>query len=76
MDERIRIKLFAGLGRKFVIPDSVDLSKPQTVREILAACDIPEEKAAIVFIQNRHAKLDDTVRPGEVLAIFPPIGGG
>ncbi len=76
MDDLITIKLFAGLGKKFVIPDWIDLSKPQTVRDILAACDIPEEKAAIVFIENRHAKLSDTVRPGEVLAVFPPIGGG
>ena len=76
MGENIEIKLFAGLGRNFSVPDSFDLTKPHTVSEILVASGIPEEKAAIVFIQNRHAKLTDTVRPGEVLAIFPPIGGG
>lgn len=76
MDDRIAIKLFAGLGESFSIPDTLDLSKAHTIREILNAIGMPEEKAAIVFVNNRHAKLDDIVKPGEILAIFPPIGGG
>jgi len=76
MDERITVKLFAGLGENFPIPDSTDLSVPRTVQELIKEIGIPEEKAAIIFIDNRHAKLADTVRPGEVLALFPPIGGG
>ena len=76
MGDPISIKLFAGLKEHFTIPDSLDLTVEHTVKDIIDAMAIPEEKAAIVFISNRHAKLEDTVKPGEVLALFPPIGGG
>ena len=76
MDERITVKLFATLGKHFVVPDSIDLTSPHTIREILSAGDIPEEKVTIMFINGRHAKVTDIVHPGDVLALFPPIGGG
>lgn len=47
MDEQITVKLFATLGRSFTLPDSIDLTSPRTIREILSAADIPEEKVAI-----------------------------
>jgi len=76
MDERITIKLFAGLGSAFPVDDSIDLVSPRSVREIVADLGIPEEKVTIIFINGKHASMADVVRPGEVLALFPPIGGG
>lgn len=35
------------------------------------ACD-----AAIFLINGTHSKLDDELKPNDVIAIFPPVGGG
>ena len=76
MDERITVKLFATLGRAYSVDESVDLTSSRTIREIIAAIGIPEEKVTIIFVNGRHAKITDTVHPGDSLALFPPIGGG
>ncbi|MBN1686441.1 MAG: MoaD/ThiS family protein [Spirochaetales bacterium] len=76
MDQRITVKLFAGLNRNFAVPDSIDLTSAHKIGEIITAIGIPEKKVSIIFVNNRHAKVTDVVRPGDVLALFPPIGGG
>ena len=52
-------------------PDKV--SCPQ---DILDALDIPAEEVAICLINGFHSKLDARVMDEDVLAIFPPVGGG
>jgi len=76
MEKKIIVRLFAGLGQVFTIPDTLDLTASHTVREIVEAAGIPLEKVTIMFINGRHAKMTDVVHPGEALALFPPIGGG
>ena len=76
MSDRIRVKLFATLQKRFAVPDSLSFDSPQTVGEIIAALQIPPEKVSVVFINNRHADQTDTVSPGDTLSLFPPVGGG
>ena len=76
MEEQITVKLFATLRRNFSIPPSIDVSSPRVIRDILRDIGIPDEKVTIIFVNNRHANLDDLVRPGDSLSLFPPIGGG
>lgn len=76
MGERITVKLFATLGRVFSVSDSIELSSPRVISEIIGDIGIPEEKVTIIFVNGRHARMTDVVCPGDVLALFPPIGGG
>ena len=72
----IEVRLFAtfreGRGKiVFMEPDKV--SCPQ---DILDALDIPAEEVSICLINGFHSKLDAQVMDEDVLAIFPPVGGG
>jgi molybdopterin converting factor small subunit len=76
MMERIEVKLFATLRKKFPVPESVEFRKSCSVGKILQTLGIPAEKVSIALVNGRHAELEDSVKPGDTLALFPPIGGG
>ncbi|PKM73853.1 MAG: molybdopterin synthase sulfur carrier subunit [Firmicutes bacterium HGW-Firmicutes-16] len=72
----IEVRLFATLreGR-----EKISLLKPEgftVAGEILDYFDIPREEVAILLINGFHSKPDSSVKDGDVLAIFPPVGGG
>lgn len=43
---------------------------------IIRHLNIPAEEVAILLINGFHNKPDATVKAGDVVAIFPPVGGG
>lgn len=72
----IEVRLFATFreGReKVVFLDAKEYTKAGDVLDYL---DIPQEEVAIYLINGRHSKFTDSIREGDVLAIFPPVGGG
>jgi molybdopterin synthase sulfur carrier subunit len=73
---KVTVKLFASLRTGRFAVGIFDGEAARTVRDILAYLQIPEEEASIIFINNRHKDADAAVRDGDVLAIFPPVGGG
>jgi molybdopterin converting factor small subunit len=77
MKSQIQIKLFATL-HEFEPPSSDNYSIDQgiTVCELLEQLDLPPEKARLVFINGIKADLSATLKGGERVGIFPPVGGG
>ena len=77
MKSHIQIKLFATL-QKFM-PASAEnytIEAGTTVGGLLQQLDIPLEKIKLVFIDGTRADLTSTLRGGERVGIFPPVGGG
>lgn len=73
---KVTVKLFASLRKdRFAVHD-FDFQEGTTVSHILASLQIPEEEAAIIFINARHGEPDSPLKDGDLLAIFPPVGGG
>ena len=72
----IEVKLFAGLrqGREKAYEFPVD--KFERVEEIGEYLKIPREKMAIILINGVHSELDATFEDGDVISIFPAVGGG
>ncbi len=72
----VTIRLFAtlqdGRFREAVreLPDGTTVSD---IRRLLA---IPDDLPTLNFVHGRHAGNDAKLREGDVLALFPPIGGG
>ena len=77
MKSQIQIKLFATL-HEFEPPSSDNYSIDQgiTVCELLEQLDLPPEKTRLVFINGIKADLTATLKGGERVGIFPPVGGG
>ena len=72
----IEVRLFATFreGRgKIVCMEPDKVSCPQAILDIV---EIPAEEVAICLINGFHSKLDAQVKDEDVLAIFPPVGGG
>ncbi len=73
---QVTVKLFASFqtGRfKIEVRDYPDQTLIGTiVREL----NIPEEEVGILLLNAVHTKLDQPLSDGDLLAIFPLVGGG
>lgn len=72
----IELRLFATLreGREKIM-----LLDPETYsssRIIIDELEIPEEEISILLINGRHSKLDAPLNDGDIVSLFPPVGGG
>jgi molybdopterin converting factor small subunit len=72
----ITVKVFADL-RQFHQPETVlPVDGTASISSIIQTLLIPPSKISIIFVNGRHASLQDLVSPGDVLSLFPPVGGG
>lgn len=46
------------------------------MKDILDLLEIPHEEVAICLINGFHSKIENPVKDGDILALFPPVGGG
>jgi molybdopterin synthase sulfur carrier subunit len=46
------------------------------VGDVLADLPIPPNDAYTLLVNGRHAKRTQVLQPGDVLVIFPAVGGG
>ena len=72
----IEVKLFAGLrvGREKAYEFPGDKFKNGV--EIIEHLEIPKEKVAIFLINGLQSEAEDNVKDGDVISIFPAVGGG
>ena len=47
-----------------------------TAGDIIRHMDIPAEEVSILLINGFHKKPHDCVKDADVVALFPPVGGG
>ena len=78
---QVTVKLFATLARyksdvKSGKPFEVDLSDSATVTDLITFLQIPANEIHIVFINNIIQEPASTLKDGDVVGIFPPVGGG
>ncbi len=72
----IEIRLFATLreGReKILFRDSAECKKISDIQKML---EIDEKDIAICLINGFHSKSEDAVKAGDIVSLFPPVGGG
>jgi len=72
----IEVRLFATFreGRQKILMMEGD--SHNTVLSIINELDIPSKEIAICLINGFHSKVCDKVCDGDVIALFPPVGGG
>ncbi|WP_298269965.1 MoaD/ThiS family protein [Geobacter sp.] len=44
--------------------------------DITTELNIPEKEVGIVLVNGRHARLDHRLLDGDILSLFPLVGGG
>ena len=73
---QITVKLFANLRKNREKIMDMDVSSGTTVKEIIESLGIPLQDVAIIMINGRGTKSDAVLKSDDVLALFPPVGGG
>ena len=72
----IEVRFFATLrqGRGKVAENPAE--EVSTAGDILKQFEIPAEEVAILLINGFHSKPGDSVKDGDLISLFPPVGGG
>lgn len=72
----IEVRLFATLRKDRGKIVTLESDKFSTGTQVLEYLNIPKEEVAIFLINGFHSSPEDPIKDGDVLAIFPPVGGG
>ena len=72
----VEVRLFAGLrqGRQKIYqmePDSV-----KNVQDIMDVLSIDRKEVNILLINGFHQKPETAVKDGDIVSLFPAVGGG
>lgn len=75
-DMTITVKLFATLreGRDKIVDLVIDDNT--TGVDVLSILSIDISDVAIYLVNGRDASIDKSLLDGDILSIFPPVGGG
>jgi molybdopterin synthase sulfur carrier subunit len=77
MKSHIQIKLFANLQQfQPSMADNYVIEPGTTIRSLLQQLNVPEKKAKLIFVDGIKKDLTSTLKGGERIGIFPPVGGG
>jgi len=72
----VEVKLFAtlreGRGKKFYF----DYVENMTSQNILDTLNIDKNEVAILLVNGMNKEFDYKIDDKDILAIFPPVGGG
>lgn len=79
---QITVRLLASYRR--YLPDDHDdqagyryeVQPGTTLAGLLAHLPIPQEEAYTAFLNGRHAERSEVLEQGDVVSVFPAVGGG
>ena len=72
----IEVRLFATLREGRGKVQHLNAADFAICEDIIRHLEIPAEEVAILLINGFHKKPEDSVKSGDVVALFPPVGGG
>ena len=73
---KVNVKLFASFQAGRVKQEFRDYPDQTLIRTVVQELNIPEEEIGILLLNAVHTKLDQPLSDGDLLAIFPLVGGG
>ena len=72
----MEVRLFATLRENRGSILHVDWHENMDGSALLESLNIPAEDAAIFLVNGKHSQLNVSLNADDVVAIFPPVGGG
>ena len=77
----VHVKLFATLRQRYPHleigePMAVEMPDGATVSQLLAQLQIPDGQVKIVFVNHVIRDRGHQLVDGDVVGVFPPVGGG
>jgi sulfur carrier protein ThiS len=73
---QLTIKLFAGFQRDRFVVATREYPMPPTLGEVVDELGIRRPEVGVLLVNGRNMELADRAADGDIVAIFPVIGGG
>ncbi len=73
---QITVKFFAGFREGRLKEQVIELETGISVAQVVRKYEIPEAEIGILICNGRHVELTGKLEKGDVLSIFPKVGGG
>lgn len=55
---------------------SMEIAEGKTIGEMLDGLKVPLESVKLVFLNGLHSDMNQTLRDGDRVGVFPPVAGG
>lgn len=72
----VKVKLFATLRDGRFREQIVNVNDNSKVIDIVNNYNIPIDEIAICLVNGRDADKSQTLKTGDTVSLFPPVGGG
>jgi len=72
----IKVKLFATLREGRFREQILNMKENSRVIDIVRKYNIPSEEIAICLVNGRNADQLQSLKTGDIVSLFPPVGGG
>ena len=73
---KITVKLFATFRTGRFSVEERDYPAGTTVGQVVAGLELATADLGIIMVNSRHVKLERELVEGDILALFPLLGGG
>ena len=73
---QVTVKLFAHFRTNRFNSEVRTIAPGTTVGAIVTELAIAEEEVGVILINGRHGRLDQSLAEGDILSLFPLVGGG
>lgn len=72
----VNVKLFATLRDGRFKEEKAKLEDNIQIKEVIQKLNIPLDEVRICLINGRDADINQSLKNGDTLSLFPPVGGG
>jgi len=79
---KIELRLYASLARYMPeqkqgsLAQVMELSQGTTIGEVLQKLNVPTNAVKLIFVNGVRARVDQALKDGDRVGIFPPVAGG
>ncbi len=73
---KVEVRLFAYFREGREKKQIMELEEGRTISHIIKVLDIDEKEVSIALLNGMDGSFDRKLKDGDIVALFPPVGGG
>ena len=73
---KLEVRLFAVFRQGRFNRTTMDLPEGTPLRDLILQLEIPEKEVSLPLVNGQYSPLDRVLAAGDIVALFPAVGGG
>jgi sulfur carrier protein len=73
---KLEVRLFAVFRQGRFNRTAMDLPEGTPLRDLILQLEIPEKEVSLPLVNGQYSPLDRVLAAGDIVALFPAVGGG